>query len=137
MSNPTFGVGPITQKVATAVDKFHVVKLGATGIAPCGAADLPYGAVAQSGAPAAARTDNDLSHGLPSVLAVHTVGVLPLTKASGVAFTTGEPVYAAAGGKVAKTGTQCVGIAVKASDTADTTVRTQLAGPFLPAPTAP
>ncbi|MDV7244487.1 MULTISPECIES: capsid cement protein [Rhodococcus] len=133
MSNPTFGPGPITQKVATAVDKFHVVKLGATGIAPCGAADLPYGAVAQSGAPAAARTDNDLSHGLPSALAVHTVGALPLTKATAVAFATGEPVYVAAGGTVAKTGTQCVGIAVKASATGDATVRTQLAGPFVPA----
>ncbi|MFF0816627.1 DUF2190 family protein [Rhodococcus sp. NPDC003318] len=134
MSNPTLGAGPITQKVATAVEKFHVVKLGATGIAPSGAADLPYGAVAQSGAPAATREDNNLTHGLPSVLAVHTVGVLPLTKASAVAFATGEPVYAAAGGKVAKTGTQCVGIAVKASAASDTTVRTQLAGPFVPAP---
>lgn len=137
MSNPTFGTGPITQKVAAAVEKFHVVKLGATGVAPCDAADLPYGAVAQSGEPAADRVDNDLSHGLPSILAVHTVGAVPLTKSTAVAFATGEPVYVAAGGKVAKTGTQCVGIAVKVSAEGDATVRTQLAGPFLPAPTAP
>ncbi|WP_368681037.1 DUF2190 family protein [Rhodococcus opacus] len=134
MSNPTFGTGPITQKVAAAVEKFHVVKLGASGISHSGASDLPYGAVAQSGAPAAARTDNDLSHGLPSALAVHRVGVLPLTKATAVAFATGEPVYAAAAGTVAKTGTHCVGIAVKASAASDATVRTDLAGPFLPAP---
>lgn len=137
MSNPTFGTGPITHKVATAVEKFRVVKLGATGIAHCGAADLPYGAVSASGAPAATRADSDLSHGLPSALAVHTVGALPLTKASGVAFATGEPVYAAADGKVAKTGTRSIGIAVKASAAGDATVRTQLAGPFVPAPTAP
>lgn len=134
MSNPTFGAGPITHKVAAAVEKFHVVKLGATGISHSGAADLPYGAVAQSGAPAATRTDNDLSHGLPSVLAVHRIGVLPLTKSTAVAFATGDPVYAAAGGTVAKTGTRCVGIAAKASAASDATVRTDLAGPFVPAP---
>lgn len=135
MPNPTFGNGPITHAVATAVEKFHVVKLGATGIAPCGAADLPYGAVAQSGKPAAPRADNDLSHGLPSVLAVHTVGALPLAKVTGSAtFATGDPVFVGAGGKVAKTGTRAIGIAVKASTATDTTVRTQLAGPFVPAP---
>ncbi|HEY9314335.1 capsid cement protein [Williamsia sp.] len=135
MPNPTFGNGPITHKVATAVEKFHVVKLGATGIAPCAAADLPYGAVAQSGKPAAPREDNDLSHGLPSVLAVHTVGVLLLAKVTGSAtFATGDPVFVGAGGKVAKTGTTAIGIAVKASTATDTTVRTQLAGPFVPAP---
>lgn len=133
MSNPTFGTGPITQKVATAVDKFHVVKLGATGIAPCGASDLPYGAVTESGAPAAARTDNDLSHGLPSVLAVHRYGGVPLVKSTAVAFATGDPVYVAAAGAVAKTGTRCIGIAAKASAASDATVRTDLAGPFVPA----
>ncbi|MFI8664237.1 capsid cement protein [Rhodococcus qingshengii] len=134
MSNPTFGNGPITHKVAAAVTKFHVVKLGAAGIALSGATDLPYGAVAQSGAPAATRADGDLSHGLPSVLAVHTVGVLPLTKSAAVVFATGDPVYVAADGKVAKTGTHSVGITVKASAASDSTVRTQLAGPFVPAP---
>lgn len=134
MPNPTFGIGPITHKVAAAVEKFHVVKLGATGIAPCGAADLPYGAVAQSGEPAAARAENDVTHGLPDALAVHTAGALPLTKASSVAFATGEVVYVAADGKVAKTGDTAIGVAIKASAASDTTVRTQLAGPFLPAP---
>lgn len=135
MSNPTSGTGPITHKVATAVTKFHVVKLGSSGIAPCGAADLPYGAVAQSGAPAATRADNDLSHGLPDAVAVHKVGVIPLTKATPSAtFATGDVVYVAANGKVAKTGDTAIGIAEKASTATDTTVRTSLAGPFLPAP---
>src|SRR5699024_234946 len=102
LMNPTFRHGPITFAVAEAVDKFHVVALSGDGIAPCGATDVPFGAVSESGAPAAARADNDLTHGLPDAVAVHYTGaVLPLAVASAAGdIAAGTAVYTAASGEV-------------------------------------
>ncbi|MBM4517499.1 hypothetical protein GS432_19535 [Rhodococcus hoagii] len=137
MSNPTFGTGPITHKVAAAVEKFRVVKLGATGIAHCGAADLPYGAVSASGRscrgprrqrsvarPAEhsrrAHRRRPASHQGIRCRVRHRRARIRGSRRQGL-----------------QTGTRSIGIAVKASAAGDATVRTQLAGPFVPAPTAP
>lgn len=112
MSNPTFKHGPITFEVAASVTKFSVVKLTADGVAPCGAADVPFGAVAVSGAPDEPREPNDLQHGLPAHVAVHTAGAALPLRLDGAA-TVGATVYAAAGGKVSATGTTPVGVVVR------------------------
>lgn len=112
MSNPTFKTGPISFEVAEAVTKFSVVKLTADGVAPCGADDVPFGAVAVSGAPAADRETNDLQHGLPSYVAVQSAGAALPLRLDGAAAV-GATVYAAAGGAVSATGANPVGVVVR------------------------
>ena len=118
MSNPTFKTGPISFEVADAVTKFSVVTLAAGGVSPCGAADVPFGAVATSGAPDVPREPNDLQHGLPSHVAVHSAGAALPLRIDG-AVEVGATVYAAADGAVSATGTNPVGVVVRAA-TGDT-----------------
>lgn len=112
MSNPTFKHGPISFEVAESVSQFSVVKLTADGVSHCGASDTPFGAVAVAGAPDEEREPNDLQHGLPSQVAVHSAGAaLPLRLNGSAAV--GATVFAAAGGAVSATGTNPVGVVVR------------------------
>lgn len=115
MSNPTFATGDLTREVSTKVEKFRLVKTNAGKIAHSDAATFPYGAVTEAAAPIA-RTDNNVTYGLPDIVRVHTAQcVLKLESGTADVFAVDAPVYAAADGKVAPTGTVKVGLAAEAS----------------------
>lgn len=106
MSNPTYGVGSITGHVATAVERFRLVKLGANGISHAGVGDLVFGAVTEPGK----AGDDSLP---PRVVAVHRYGVVPIeTVGDADAIAIGTVVSVAANGKVAPGTTAPVGIVV-------------------------
>lgn len=114
MSNPTFTTGNLTREAGAAVEKFRLVRLVDGKVQHATAAALPYGAVTESAAPEAEREANVLAHGLPRAVRVHAAQcVVPLATAD-TGFADGDTVYAAADGKVAKTGTVGVGLVDRA-----------------------
>ncbi|MBB1034643.1 hypothetical protein G6031_09605 [Dietzia sp. CQ4] len=114
MSNPTFSTGNLTREAGATVEKFRLVRLVDGKVQHATADALPYGAVTEAAAPEADREDNYLAHGLPRVVRVHAAQcVLPLAT-DGTDFADGDTVYAAADGKVAKTGTVGVGLVDRA-----------------------
>lgn len=101
----------ITRKVSGEVPAYRLVK-SAKGVASlAGASDVPFGAVTE------AAVDDESRQGIadlrPGIVRVYTAqAVVPIeTEATG--FNEGDKVFAAANGKVAKTGTVAVGIADK------------------------
>lgn len=115
MSNPTFSTGDLTREVSALVEKFHLVKTVDGKIQHSDAATFPYGAVTESAAPEA-REENDVSYGLPRIVRVHTSQrVVKILSGEADAFAVDAPVYAAADGQVAPTGTVQVGICAEAS----------------------
>lgn len=131
MSNPTFVQGPVTCKVnAEKVEKYRLVKLTSEGIEYAGAEAPVFGAVTEAGAKAVEREPGDLRAGLPDVLAVHTApSVVPIECDSPDAVVAGAPVYAAADGKVADSGSVVVGVALRDGAEGDATVRVRLLAP--------
>lgn len=115
MSNPTFATGDLTREVSALVEKFRLVKTVDGKIQHSDATTFPYGAVTESAAPEA-REENDVSYGLPRIVRVHTSQrVVKILSGATDAFAVDAPVYAAADGQVAPTGTVQVGICAEAS----------------------
>ena len=115
MSNPTFSTGDLTRDVSAKVEKFRLVKTANGKIEHSDAATFPYGAVTESAAPEA-REENDVSYGLPCIVRVHTSQrVVKILSGDTDVFAVDAPVYAAADGQVAPTGTVQVGICAEAS----------------------
>ena len=115
MSNPTFSTGDLTREVSAIVEKFRLVKTVDGKIQHSDAATFPYGAVTESAAPEA-REEGDVSYGLPRIVRVHTSQrVVKILSGVSDAFAVDAPVYAAADGQVAPTGTVQVGICAEAS----------------------
>ncbi|ARU46733.1 hypothetical protein [Corynebacterium silvaticum] len=112
MSNPTFETGYLTREAGKAASKFRLVKSVEGKIEHAGANALPFGAVTEAAAPAPSDRDNDLTHGLPKHVRVHTGRVVVPIETAEKNLTVDTKVYAAADGKVAKSGTVGVGIAV-------------------------
>lgn len=137
MSNPTFSTGDLTRKVNEKVEKFRLVKTVDGGVEHSDATTFPYGAVTEEAAPQA-RTDNDVSYGLPDVVRVQTSQrVVKIMSGATDVFAVDGDVFAAADGKVAPTGTVKVGVAAEASTGG--LVRVHLFHPsvFFSAPTEP
>lgn len=114
MSNPTYASGNLTREAGAAVEQFRLVRLVSGKVQHATADAVPFGAVTEAAAPDADREDNVLAHGLPSHVRVHTGQVVVPITTGDTGFTDGDPVFAAADGKVAKTGTVGVGIADRA-----------------------
>lgn len=115
MSNPTFSTGDLTREVSAKVEKFRLVKATDGKVEHSDAATFPLGAVTESAAPEA-RSDNDVNHGLPRIVRVQTSQrVVKILAGDSDAFSVDAPVFAAADGKVAPSGTVQVGIAAEAS----------------------
>lgn len=114
MSNPTYSSGNLTREAGATVEKFRLVRLVDGKVQHATADALPYGAVTESAAPEAEREANYLAHGLPRVVRVHTAQCVVPLATDGADFDDGDTVYAAANGKVAKTGTVAVGLADRA-----------------------
>lgn len=130
MSNPTFRSGPITFPVKSDVKKFRLVQVANGGISHAGATGAIFGAVTENGAaPHDAQADT-LVIGAPNSVAVHIgPATVPLEVAgAAVDIKAGAAVYAAADGKVAKTGSVIVGVAAR--DGSGTTVKTVLLAPI-------
>lgn len=125
MSN-TFRSGPITAPAASAVAKGRLVALGADGVSHADADGGVFGAVVNAAAPAAPRDSNDLSLGLPEIIAVHSAPATVNLETEDT-FDLGAPVFAGADGLAAAAGPVQVGVAVAASDGAR--VRTRLTTP--------
>lgn len=115
MSNPTFSTGDITREVSAKVEKFRLVKAIDGKVQHSDADTFPYGAVTESAAPEA-RSENDVSYGLPRIVRVQTSQrVVKIMSGDTDVFAVDAAVYAAADGKVAPAGTVQVGIAAEAS----------------------
>lgn len=107
MSNPTFRHGPIGYPVATDVDQFRLVTINSEGKVEHAGADGPvFGAVTEK---------RDASNVLSAKdVAVHygTAAVkLRVAGGDATSIKAGAPVYAAADGYAAATGTVQVGVA--------------------------
>lgn len=115
MANPTFSTGDLTREVSVKVDKFRLVKTVDGKIQHSDAGTFPFGAVTEAAAPEA-RTENDVTHGLPRIVRVQTSQrVVKIMSGDADVFAVDGAVYAAADGKVAPAGTVQVGIAAEAS----------------------
>lgn len=127
-----FKSGPITFDAAENIEKFRLVTVNADGAKHASATDAVFGAVATGAAPNASRsTENNVLHiGKPTNVAVYVSSAVVLVETEDT-FDPGAPVYAAADGKAADTGTVFVGTAVRAS--ADSKVKVLLAAPTDPA----
>lgn len=133
MSNPTFSTGDLTREVASKVDKFRLVKATDGKVEHSDADTFPLGAVTEAAAPEA-RSENDVSYGLPRIVRVQTSQrVVKIMSGATDAFTVDAPVYAAADGHVAPAGTVQVGIA--AEDSTGGLVRVHLFHPSVFVPT--
>ena len=127
MSNPTYASGNLTRFAGAAVEKYRLVRLVSGKVQHAAADALPFGAVTEAAAPEAVREANVLAHGLPSHVRVHTGQVVAPIATDDTGFADGAQVFAAADGKVAKTGTVGVGLADRAES--DGTVRVHLFHP--------
>lgn len=109
MSNPTFVQGPIGFDAAVALDKFTLVAVNEDGaVEPATAAGPVFGVVTESADPNVTTK--------PTRIAVHYgVAAVKLRVAGGdaSAIAAGAPVFAAADGLAAGTGTVQVGVAVR------------------------
>lgn len=126
MTNAVFSTGPVTKFVASKVEPYRLVDIAEEGkVAHAKGDKLPYGAVAQNAAPKA-REDNDISYGLPDNVAVNTHQAVVLVECADT-IPVGDKVFAAADGKVSKTGEVAVGISEGAGHSG--TVRVHLFHP--------
>lgn len=115
MSNPTFSTGDLTREAGKKVDKFRLVKAVDGKIEHSDATTFPLGVVTEAAAPEA-RTENDLAYGLPRIVRVgESQRVVKIMSGASDKFAVDAPVFAAADGKVAPSGTVKVGIAHEAS----------------------
>lgn len=114
MSNPTFETGHLTREAGELVEKFHLVDSDAGKVKHAAGESVPFGAVTESAAPEEEEKANVLAHGLPKYVRVHTGRVVVPLATDDTGFTPDTKVFAAAEGKVAKTGTVGVGLAVAA-----------------------
>lgn len=117
MSNPTFKHGAITFPAGEALEKFRLVTVGKDGaVKLAGATGAIFGVVTEKADPAVTT--------LPTNVAVHygTAGVKIEVDGDATAIKAGAPVYAAAKGKCAASGTVQVGVAAR--DGVGTTVVT-------------
>lgn len=129
MSNPTFRHGPIGFEVATSVEQFRLVAINADGKAEYAGADGPvFGAVTEK------RDASDVFSSKDVAVHYGTAAVkLRVTGGDATAIKAGAPVFAAADGYAAGTGTVQVGVAAR--DGADDRVLTVLNGlPHVGAP---
>lgn len=112
MSNPTLAHGPITFKVGEEnLERYRLVKLETDGTVTYADASGPvFGAVTERGAKTVEF------YGAPDVIAVHTAPASVPVEATEAITDYGATVYAAADGKVAKTGTVAVGVVVGTND---------------------
>lgn len=125
MSNPTFMTGNLTREVGKSVKPYILVKLNEGKIEPNDASTFPFGAVTEAGDP---KPDGATgAPGLPYKVRVHTSQAVVKLSTDDTGFKDGTPVYAAADGKVSKSGTVKVGIADRAES--DKLVRVNLFHP--------
>ena len=129
MANPTFRSGPITFAVAADVKKFRLVKVDDKGVSHATASGPVFGAVSNDGAPKAEGAENTVVLGAPNEVAVHIgPATLPLeVNGDAASIKQGSPLFAAADGKVAATGSVLVGFAARPGK--DKTVKTTLVTP--------
>ena len=108
MSNPTFVQGPITFTAAQALEKFTLVAVNSEGkIAPADDDGPVFGAVTEKADPANSALPDDLAvHYGPAAVKLTVDGDASAIKA-------GSPVYAAANGRAAASGTVQVGVAAR------------------------
>lgn len=108
MSNPTFSHGPISFPAAKKLEKFTLVKIDGGKVTPADATGAVFGAVTEAADPAVTTK--------PTNVAVHYGSAAVKLKVAGgdaKAVKAGSPVYAAANGEVAATGTVVVGVAAR------------------------
>lgn len=107
MSNPTFRHGPIGYPVATSVDQFRLVAINADGNVEYASADGPvFGAVTEKRDASSVFSSKDVAvHYGTAAVKLHVAG----GDATGIKA--GDPVFAAADGYAAATGTVQVGVA--------------------------
>lgn len=132
MANPTFRSGPITFKAKTSIRKFRLVTVDADGVFHASASGPVYGAVITDADVPTKAEPNTLVIGNPPNVGVFIApATVPLEVAgdpeAATAITQGTPLYAAADGKVATSGSLLVGMAAR--DGADGRVKTTLLTP--------
>ena len=114
MSNPKFRLGPITVQAGDKLEKFRFVKLNGDGNAVhAGASDVPHGAVSEAAQSAAQVAAADASR--PVDVALHIAGVVDIETAD-TSIKRGAPIFVAADGKAAKSGTVQAGWAESAAN---------------------
>lgn len=121
MSNPTFRQGPIGFEVESKIEQFRLVTVNENGKVEHASADgAVFGAVTE-------KRDAE-NHASSNQVAVHygVAAVKIEVDGDAAAIKAGAPVFAAADGKAAATGTIQVGVAAR--DGADTRVLTVLNG---------
>lgn len=117
MSNPTYNSANLTREAGAKIEKHRLVKSVDGKVEHADAAGFPFGAVTEAAAPKdAGRDDNFIGIGLPYVVRVHTGQAVVKLETADSGFVEGDEVFAAADGKVAKTGTVKVGLADRAED---------------------
>lgn len=117
MSNPTYASANITREAGKKIEKHRLVKTAEGKIEHSGAADFPFGAVTEAAAPKGAeRDENFVGYGLPHVVRVHAGQAVVKLETADSEFKEGDAVFAAADGKVAKSGTVKVGLADRPED---------------------
>lgn len=112
MSNPTFVQGPITFEAAEKLEKFTLVTVDDDGkIKPAAATGKVFGAVTEIADPKNLAKPNHVGvHYGPAAVKLLVDG------GDAAAFKAGDAVFAAANGRVAKSGAVQVGVAVRAGD---------------------
>lgn len=105
MSNPTFRSGPISFEAGQKLEPFTLVKIDGGKAVPASATGAVFGAVTEKADP--------VNTAKPNAIAIHYGPAAVKLTATGKAedIKAGDAVYAAVGGKVAKTGTVKVGVA--------------------------
>lgn len=132
MSNPTFRSGPITFSAADEISKFRLVQVVEDGVKHADASSAVFGAVAQNASPENSGAENSFVPGNPHLVAVNIGPATMPVEVDGDAqsIQQGSPLYAAADGKVAASGSTLVGFAARPgkSKTVETTLVVPVAG---------
>ena len=130
MSNPTYASANLTREAGKKIEKHRLVKTAEGKIEHAGAADFPFGAVTEAATPKdTERDENFVGFGLPHVVRVHAGQAVVKLETADTGFKEGDAVFAAADGKVAKSGTVKVGLADRPED--GTLVRVHLFHPAI------
>lgn len=117
MSNPTYNSANLTREAGKKIEKYRLVKSAEGKVEHAGAADFPFGAVTEAAAPKdTEREENFIGIGLPYVVRVHAGQAVVKLETEDSGFKEGDEVFAAADGKVAKSGTVKVGLADRPED---------------------
>lgn len=110
MSNPKYNSGNLTREAGKPVEKYRLVKTVDGKIEHADAGDFPFGAVTEAAEPRdTERAENFIGIGLPYIVRVHTAQAVVKLATDDEGFKEGDLVYAAADGKVAKSGSVKVG----------------------------